>query len=76
MKVTIPAVAPDATTGWRLGYPGLLPHGAFMRRGDGAGLVVAHITGPTVWTMNYADEAENPWIDFAGAEPVLLDTAK
>lgn len=57
--------------GWRLIYPGLLPHGGNFHAEDG--LCVAYITGPEVWRMRYELRGaagshmlgKNPWIDFA-----------
>lgn len=56
--------------GWRLSYPGLTPHGGHFHAD--AGLCVAYITGPEVWTMRYQSPGlrgeemlgTNPWIDF------------
>lgn len=56
--------------GWRLSYPGLTPHGGHFHAE--AGLCVAYITGPEVWTMRYQSPGldgeamlgTNPWIDF------------
>lgn len=57
--------------GWRLSYPGLLPHGGHFHAEHG--LCVAYITGPEVWTMRYESPGlageemlgTNPWIDFS-----------
>ncbi|MBL4623584.1 MAG: hypothetical protein JKY42_00310 [Flavobacteriales bacterium] len=57
--------------GWRLSYPGLTPHGAYMNAEDG--VVIAYITGPKTWVMKYdAPKIEgakmlgkNPWVDFS-----------
>lgn len=62
---------PSNGPGWRLSYPGLTPHGAFLDAEDG--IVVAHITGPKIWVMRYdAPNTEgakvlgkNPWINFS-----------
>lgn len=56
--------------GWRLSYPGLVPHGAYFH--SEVGLCIAYITGPKTWAMRYeapglanADMlGKNPWIDF------------
>ena len=62
----------------RLSYPGLNPHGAFMRSmpmtdGSEGGLCIAHIHGPGEWLMQYADVGDNPWCDFTdSSRPVLL----
>lgn len=73
MKLEMPAVAPGEP-GWRLCYPGLTPHGAFMN--PATGLVVAYITGPPVWHMQYAASGQdsNQWVDAAPEVPLLLDT--
>jgi hypothetical protein len=63
---------------WRLSYPGLVPHGGFFDAPHG--LVVAHAHGPRTFVMRYdepdvegaATLADNPWIDFSGAQPKLL----
>jgi len=63
--------------GWRISYPGLIPHGAFMDAEEG--LCVAYIYGPEVWEMRYkapgikgADAlGSNPWVDFSTDTPVL-----
>lgn len=66
--------------GWRLSYPGLTPHGAFMDAKDG--ICVAYIHGPKVWQMHYEAEGDtakmlgtNPWVDFSNDQPLLLDKA-
>lgn len=62
----------------RLSYPGLNPHGAFMRslplaNGSEGGLCIAHIHGPGEWLMQYADVGDNPWCDFSdSSRPILL----
>jgi len=64
---------------WRISYPGLIPHGGFFDASDG--LVVAHAHGPDVFVMRYdalliegaSILNQNPWIDFSGPRPVLLD---
>lgn len=56
--------------GWRLSYPGLTPHGAFLDAANG--VVIAHIYGPKTWVMRYDAPGVgapgllggNPWIDF------------
>ena len=77
MKLTLGYVQ-SSTGGIRLSYPGLNPHGAFMRsmpkanRSEG-GLCIAQIHGPHEWLMQYADVGANPWCDFSDAsQPVLL----
>lgn len=67
---------------WRISYPGLVPHGGFFDAPDG--LVVAHAHGPEVFVMRYeapriegaATLNQNPWINFHGPLPVLLDQPK
>lgn len=73
MMLTIPAVA-AGSPGFRVCYPGLTPHGAFLS--PAAGLIVAYITGPPVWNMQYADGdlSANPWVDADAEVPVLLDS--
>ncbi len=64
-----------AGQGWRLSYPGLVPHGGHFHAEDG--LCIAYITGPASWTMRYAAPTlpgaamlgQNPWIDFARNAP-------
>ncbi len=66
---------------WRLSYPGLVPHGAFMNAEYG--LCVAYITGPRTWLMRYeADQlpgakmlGKNPWVDFSDEQPKLRSVA-
>lgn len=76
-KLTMSKVTRDGP-GWRLSYPGLTPHGAFMDAKDG--ICVAYIHGPKIWQMRYetaSDTAKmlgtNTWIDFTNEAPVLLD---
>ena len=77
MKLTLGYVT-LSTGGIRLSYPGINPHGAFMRRmpmsnGLEGGLCVAQIHGPHEWLMQYADVGENPWCDFSDtSRPLLL----
>lgn len=67
---------------WRISYPGLVPHGGYFDAQHG--LVVAYAHGPKSFIMRYEDESVrgyetlggNPWIDFSGEEPVLLDELK
>lgn len=75
MKLSIPEVAPGSA-GFRICYPGLTPHGAFMSPANG--VIVAYITGPPVWHMKYADGelSQNPWVDADAEFPVLLDDPK
>lgn len=68
-QLTMSRVDP-AGQGWRLSYPGLVPHGGHFHAEDG--LCIAYITGPASWTMRYVAPAipgalmlgQNPWIDF------------
>ena len=77
MKLSLGFVRPS-TGGIRLSYPGLNPHGAFMRsmpldNGSEGGLCIAQIHGPREWLMQYADVGANPWCDFSDtSRPVLL----
>lgn len=64
---------------WRISYPGLVPHGGFFDAKDG--LVVAYAHGPKNFVMRYEDPSvfasqilgTNPWIDFKGKVPKLLN---
>jgi hypothetical protein len=64
---------------WRLSYPGLVPHGAFLDADHG--LIVAHAHGPRNFVLRYEDPSidgaellgANPWIDFSGEAPKLRD---
>ncbi len=68
--------------GWRISYPGTVPHGAFMDAEDG--ICVAYITGPETWLMRYESPmikgakllGTNPWIDFSSQQPILLNEIK
>ncbi|MFC9689130.1 hypothetical protein ACFTSF_11360 [Kribbella sp. NPDC056951] len=81
-KVSLPAVE-IGDPAWRLSYPGLQPHGGFLDAEYG--LVVAFAHGPEKFVMRYehpnvdAEGAEllgtNPWVDFNGEVPRLLDDA-
>ncbi|MFI5800564.1 hypothetical protein [Streptomyces sp. NPDC051677] len=63
---------------WRISYPGIRPHGAFLDAEHG--LIVAYAHGPEKFVMRYdapgAEGAEalgtNPWIDFGGDVPRML----
>lgn len=65
--------------GWRISYPGLGPHGGFFDAENG--LVVAFAHGPEKFEMSYEEPTvelskwmgKNPWIDFSGKTPKLLD---
>lgn len=67
---------------WRISYPGLVPHGGYFDAPNG--LVVAYAHGPKHFVMRYDDQSvegyetlgDNPWIDFAIAEPELLKEPK
>ena len=64
---------------WRISYPGLGPHGGFLDAQYG--LVVAYAHGPEHFVMRYNEPSVhgtdtlggNPWIDFTGDIPKLLD---
>lgn len=68
--------------GWRVSYPGLVPHGGYFDAPHG--LVVAHAYGPKLFVMRYEAPAvkaserlnDNPWIDFTVDPPRLLDRSK
>ena len=65
--------------GWRISYPGLVPHGGFLDPEHG--LVVAYAHGPKNFVMRYQEPGiegaellnTNSWIDFSGEVPRLLD---
>ena len=77
-KLTLGHVGLDGK-GWRISYPGLVPHGAYLDPEHG--LVVAHAHGPQNFVMRYEDLSVvgakmlngNFWIDFTGSTPKLLD---
>ncbi|RXT42939.1 hypothetical protein B6S44_29085 [Bosea sp. Tri-44] len=68
--------------GWRISYPGLVPHGGYFDAPHG--LVVAYAHGPGRFIMRYEAENvkaskrlnDNPWIDFTANPPRLLDRSK
>ena len=78
-KLTLGYVGLDGP-GWRISYPGLGPHGGFLDAEYG--LVVAYAHGPKNFVMRYVEPSvsgahllgTNPWIDFSGATPKLLDS--
>ena len=65
--------------GWRISYPGLVPHGGYFD--SEYGLVVAHAHGPKNFVMRYEDPSvegaevlgTNSWVDLSGEIPRLLD---
>ena len=65
--------------GWRISYPGIVPHGGYFDAEHG--LVIAHAHGPETFVMRYSDPTvrsantlnDNPWIDFSSDPPRLLD---
>ena len=77
-KLTLGHVGLDGP-GWRISYPGLGPHGGFLDAEYG--LVVAYAHGPKNFVMRYEEPSvsgahllgTNPWIDFSGTTPELLD---
>ncbi|VAW49884.1 hypothetical protein MNBD_GAMMA04-1787 [hydrothermal vent metagenome] len=77
-KLTLGHVGLDGK-GWRISYPGLVPHGGYLDPEHG--LVVAHAHGPKSFVMRYEDPSVNgakmlngnSWIDFTGKAPKLLD---
>lgn len=77
-KLTLGHVALDGQA-WRISYPGLGPHGGFLE--TEYGLVVAYAHGPKNFVIRYEDPSiegaevlnTNPWIDFSGEAPKLLD---
>lgn len=72
----------DGDAGWRISYPGLVPHGGYFDAPHG--LVVANAHGPETFVMRYAEPRvagtrqlnDNPWIDFTAEPPRLLDRAR
>ncbi len=81
VKLSLSSI-PLKGSGWRISYPGTVPHGAFMDAQEG--ICVAYITGPETWLMRYEASTikgakmlgTNPWIDFSNKQPVLLDEIK
>ncbi|MFF7024635.1 hypothetical protein ACFY97_26970 [Streptomyces klenkii] len=77
-KLSVGAVG-TGDPAWRVSYPGLGPHGAFLDAEHG--LIVAYVHGPEKFVMRYEDPSvdgaqalgTNPWIDFSGDAPRLLD---
>jgi hypothetical protein len=77
-KLTLGHVSTDGQA-WRISYPGLVAHGAFLD--SEYGLVVAHAHGPKNFVMRYEDPSvegaellgSNYWIDFSGEKPKLLN---
>lgn len=65
--------------GWRISYPGLVPHGGYLD--SESGLIVAHAHGPKNFVMRYEDPSvegaevlgTNSWVDLSGETPRLLD---
>ena len=81
VKLTLGYVTNNSQA-WRISYPGLIAHGAFLD--SDYGLVVAHAHGPKNFVMRYEDPSvpsadllgDNPWIDLSGKTPALLDVEK
>lgn len=77
-KLSVPSVE-IGDQAWRLSYPGKRPHGAFLDAQHG--LFVAYAHGPKEFVVRYeSSSAEgaaalgtNPWIDFGGNAPRMLD---
>ncbi len=77
-KLTLGYVGLDGP-GWRISYPGLVPHGGYLD--PEYGLVVAYAHGPKNFVMRYEDPSvegaellgTNSWIDMTGKVPKLLD---
>lgn len=80
-KLTLGYVGLDGP-GWRISYPGLVPHGGYLD--PEYGLVVAHAHGPKSFVMRYEEPSvngarllgTNSWIDFSGESPALLEKAR
>ncbi|WP_338930491.1 hypothetical protein WEB32_01100 [Streptomyces netropsis] len=76
-KLSVPAVE-IGDAAWRVSYPGIRPHGAFLDAEHG--LIVAYAHGPEKFVMRYEEPSvegaealgTNPWIDFSGDAPRLL----
>lgn len=77
-KLTLGYVGLDGL-GWRISYPGLVPHGGYLD--PEFGLVVAYAHGPKNFVMRYEDPSvegaellgSNSWVDLTGEIPKLLD---
>jgi len=77
-KLTLGYVGLDGP-GWRISYPGLVPHGGYLD--PEFGLVVAYAHGPKNFVMRYEDPSvegaellgSNSWVDLTGETPKLLD---
>ena len=77
-KLTLGHVGLDGSA-WRISYPGLVPHGAYLDPEHG--LVVAYAHGPKNFVMRYEEPSiegaellgKNSWIDFSGETPKLMD---
>jgi hypothetical protein len=77
-KLTLGHVGLDGQA-WRISYPGLGIHGGYLD--SDYGLVVAYAHGPKHFVMRYEEPSiegaellgTNPWIDFSGKQPKLLD---
>jgi hypothetical protein len=77
-KLTLGYVGLDGP-GWRISYPGLVPHGGYLD--PEYGLVVAHAHGPKNFVMRYEDPSvegagllgTNSWVDLSDEMPKLLD---
>ena len=77
-KLTLGQVGLDGQA-WRISYPGLGPHGAYLD--PEYGLVVAYAHGPKNFVVRYEEPSvegaellnTNSWIDFSGETPKLLD---
>ncbi len=75
-KLTLGHVRLDGQA-WRISYPGLGPHGAFLD--PEYGLVVAFAHGPQNFVIRYEEPSvegtnllnTNPWMDFTGKTPKL-----
>ncbi len=77
-KLTLGHVGLDGQA-WRISYPGLGPHGAYLD--PEYGLVVAYAHGPEEFVIRYEEPSvegtkllnTNPWIELSGETPKLLD---
>jgi len=78
VKLTLAEVT-NNNRAWRISYPGLVAHGAFLD--SDYGLVVAHAHGPKNFVMRYQDPSvssaallgNNDWIDLTSEKPQLLE---
>lgn len=64
---------------WRISYPGLGIHGTYLNSENG--ILIAYAHGPRNFVVRYYDTSidssellgTNPWLDFSGKTPILLE---